>query len=65
MDDEKRFIDSSNVPPKARALDRIEGENIILDAGGLFPKKVVIVESTGTQRVYELKKTHKGGYLFN
>jgi len=46
-------------------FDRIEGEKIILDAGGLFPKKVVIIEKDGGQREYELKRTRKGGYLFN
>lgn len=52
-------------PAKVAVIDRIEGEKIILDAGGLFPKKVVIIERDGMWREYELKRTRKGGYLFN
>jgi hypothetical protein len=44
--------------------DRIEGNTIILDSRGEFPKKIIIFEPGG-QKEYEIKKTRKGRYLLN
>jgi hypothetical protein len=54
---------SQNIWPR-REKDRIEGETIILDGNGEFPKKLVIVEIEG-EIEYQIIKTRKGGYLLN
>lgn len=49
--------------------DRIEDGRIILfDAGNpnnKTLKKVIIITPEGTKKEYEIKRTNKGGYLFN
>jgi len=42
--------------------ERIEGNRIILDGNGNFPKSVLIYESKQV-REYRLVKTKNGGYL--
>ena len=49
---------------QAKDIDRIEGNRIILNGLGKFPKRVVIVEP-GRRKEYEIRKTSRGGYLFN
>jgi len=44
--------------------DRLEGDKIILDGKGKFPKRVIILEP-GKTREYKIIKTAKGGYLLN
>jgi hypothetical protein len=44
--------------------DRIEGDKIILDGRGRFPKRVIILESS-KKREYRLTRTKRGGYLLN
>ncbi len=48
--------------------DRIEGSKIILydrrKPGPYILKKVEIITPEG-KKIYEIKKTRKGGYLFN
>ncbi len=41
--------------------DRIEGNKIILDGRGHFPKQIIIVELE-ENREYEFRKTSKGNY---
>jgi hypothetical protein len=43
-------------------LDRIEGDKIILDGKGRFPKKVIIIIEPGKIREYRIVRTSKGGY---
>ncbi len=43
--------------------DRIEGNKIILDAGGHFPKEVIVIDLPGKKKEYRIVKTRKGGYL--
>lgn len=45
--------------------DRIEGDKIILDGKGRFPKKVIIVLEPGKIREYRIVRTKNGGYLLN
>jgi hypothetical protein len=49
--------------------DRIEGDKIVLydnyPPGPKVLKKVEIVTPQGNKRFYKIKKTSKGGYLFN
>jgi hypothetical protein len=49
--------------------DRIEGDKIILvDSGNperKVLKKVEIITPGGSKKFYEIKRTSKGGYLFN
>jgi hypothetical protein len=45
--------------------DRIEGDKIILDGKGRFPKKVIIILEPGKVREYRIIRTKNGGYLFN
>ena len=44
-------------------LDRIEGDRIILNGNGNYPKDVIIADRFGRIRKYLLKKTRKGNYL--
>lgn len=44
--------------------DRIDGNRIILNADGYYPKEVAITDRFGRPiREYLFKKTRKGGYL--
>jgi hypothetical protein len=47
-------------PPR----DYMEGNEIVLDGQGRFPKKVIIIEP-GKKREYRIIKTNKGNYLLN
>ena len=49
--------------PKA-VQDRIEGNSIILNGQGEFPKRVIIVDKSGS-REYRIIKTRTGGYILN
>ena len=55
--------------PKSDKGDRIEGNEIILyddsRPGPKILKKVTIIAPSGAKRSYVLKKTSKGGFLFN
>jgi hypothetical protein len=44
--------------------DYIQGEIIILDGSGKFPKKIIVVDGMRCSK-YEFKKTSKGKYLLN
>jgi hypothetical protein len=47
-------------------LDRIEGDTIILDGQGSFPKKIIIIEPAKKEKKeYRMIKTHNGGYVLN
>lgn len=50
----------AKIPPS----DRIEGDQIILDGRGRFPKKLVIINA-GRRLEYRIVKTRNGGYLLN
>jgi len=54
---------------KIQGLDRIEGDKIVLYdkdlPGPRVLKKVEIISTNGEKRFYKIKKTIKGGYLFN
>ena len=49
--------------------DRIEGDRIIIydnsGQGSKILKTVEIVRPSGEKRTYVIRKTEKGGYLFN
>jgi hypothetical protein len=49
--------------------DRIEGDTIILhddySKRAALLKKVLIITPSGIKKAYEIKRTKKGGYLFN
>jgi hypothetical protein len=47
------------------SIDRVEGDKIILDGRGVFPKKVIIVLESGKEREYRMIKTRNGGYILN
>ena len=44
--------------------ENIQGEKIILNGSGKFPKKIIIFDGIRC-REYELTKTSKGKYLLN
>ncbi len=45
--------------------DRIEGDTILLDEKGQFPKKLIIILESGKRREYRIVKTRNGGYILN
>jgi hypothetical protein len=45
-------------------FDRIEGNKIILNGQGIFPKKLIIIEP-GNKREYRLIRTQYGKYQLN
>lgn len=46
-------------------IDRIEGDKIILDGRGPFPKKLIILLESGNKREYRIIKTRNGRYILN
>ena len=44
-----------------KPLDRIEGQRIIICAGGRFPKELIVYDREG-QHVYKIIKTKYGKY---
>lgn len=44
--------------------DRIEGNEIVLDGEGEFPKKLIIIEA-GRKLEYRLIRTQNGRFLLN
>ncbi len=46
-------------------IDRIEGDEIILDGKGPFPKKLIILLESGNKREYRIIKTRNGKYILN
>lgn len=52
-----------------KGKDRIEGDKIIIhdkcDPKQKVLKKVEIIKANGEKRIFELKRTSRGGYLFN
>ena len=50
-------------------FDRIDGDTIILydnfKEGPITLKSVKIITPLGIEKTYKIKKTSKGGYLFN
>ena len=57
-------LDQVRFPKKPKlTIDRIEGDRIILNGDGNYPKDVIITDRFGRIRKYLLKKTPKGGYL--
>ncbi len=55
----------SSKKPEILPLDRIEGDQIILDGKGSFPKKVIILLDHGQKREYRIVKTRNGGFILN
>lgn len=49
---------------KIPAGDRIEGDEIILDGQGKFPKKLIIIDA-GRKLEYRIVRTRNGGFLLN
>ncbi len=45
--------------------DRIEGNLIILNGEGDFPKEVLILNSRGMKKEYRIVKTRHGGFVLN
>lgn len=59
-------MDQGRIPKKQRpTIDRIEGDKIILDGKGPFPKKLIILLESGNRREYRIIKTRNGGYILN
>ena len=64
---QRYFLKSSDVDkegfmlPHQEIEDRIEGDKIILNPKGAFPKRIVIYEN-GQSREYRLIRTRKGKY---
>ena len=52
-----------NKPGKPQS-DRIEGDTIILDGTGKFPKRIIVLEST-EKKEYRIIRTRNGGYALN
>lgn len=46
-------------------LDKIEGDKIILDGKGYFPKRLIIILESGKKREYRIVKTRNGGFILN
>ena len=46
-------------------VDRIEGDVIVLDGKGYFPKRVIIITEEGKKREYRIVRTYKGGFILN
>ncbi len=45
--------------------DRIEGDKLILDSKGQFPKRLIILLEPGKVREYRIIRTRNGGYILN
>ncbi len=48
-----------------RNQDRIEGNSIILDGEGEFPKRVIILDRAGRTKEYRIIKTRYGRFILN
>ena len=53
-----------------RVIERIEGDRIILDGSGKFPKEILVLKKDKSGIIREkitriLRKTAKGGFLLN
>ena len=46
-------------------VDRIEGDEIILDGKGYFPKRLIIILDYGKRREYRIVRTKNGGFILN
>ena len=46
-------------------LDRVEGDKIILDGKGPFPKRLIILLEYGNKREYRIIRTRNGRYILN
>lgn len=57
----KKLLGTEKEIQAKRAIDRIDGDKIILDGLGFFPKKIIII-GLEESREYELRKTSKGNY---
>ena len=49
---------------RLQITDRMNDEEIILNANGHFPKRIIIIESRG-KKEYLFRKTRNGGYILN
>jgi hypothetical protein len=47
------------------SFDRVEGDRIILDDKGSFPKRLIILCECGNKKEYRIIKTRNGGYVLN
>jgi len=47
------------------SVDKIEGDRIILDGKGCFPKTLIIILESGKMREYRIVKTKNGGFILN
>lgn len=45
--------------------DKIEGDKIILDGKGYFPKRLIIILESGKMREYRIVKTRNGKFILN
>ncbi len=48
-----------------KAIERIEGQEIILDFQGEFPKKVRFLNGPKRRKEYLLHKTKRNGFMLN
>jgi hypothetical protein len=64
----KGVMDLDQFPRKVdiqSLLDKIEGDKIILDGKGYFPKRLIIILESGKKREYRIVKTRNGGFILN
>jgi hypothetical protein len=57
-----QFPRKDNVQPRK---DKIDGNSIILDGEGHFPKMLIIILDCGKRREYRIVKTKNGGFILN
>lgn len=46
-------------------IDRIEGDKILLDGKGQFPKKLIIILEGGRVKEYRIIRTRNGKFILN
>jgi len=46
-------------------IESIDFDKIILDAGGKYPRKIIIRDEGGFRKEYRLVKTHSGNFILN
>ncbi len=61
----KEIIEPYLAQKSQQLRDLIEGDTIILDGEGKFPKRLIIICQHGEKREYRIIKTRKGGYILN
>ncbi len=61
----KEMSEPNSLQKSQQVGDVIQGDTIILDGEGKFPKRLIIICQHGERREYRIIKTRKGGYILN